>query len=54
MKFFAVLAAILLAASAVVAQTNISAVVTNDILANGYLQIQEQLHATRLEFDLKK
>jgi tetratricopeptide (TPR) repeat protein len=51
MKFFAVLAALLLAASAVVAQTNISAVVTNDILANGYLQIQEQLHATRLAIE---
>jgi len=33
------------------AQTNISAAGTNDAVANGYLQIQEQLHAARLAIE---
>ena len=46
-----VLAATLLAVATVNAQTNFATVFTNDAVANGYLQIQEQLHATRLAIE---
>lgn len=52
MKIFAVFTALWLSFSPVFAQGNTPSVnTTNDILANGYLQIQEQLHATRLAIE---
>ena len=44
-------AAALLATAPLDAQTNVAAASTNDAVANGYLQIQEQLHATRLAIE---
>ena len=51
MKFYATLAALLLGLSSLPAQTNAPIAETNDILANGYLQIQQQLHAARLAIE---
>ncbi len=51
MKIFAVLAVLLLSFPAAFAQTNASAAATNNVVDNGYLQIQEQLHATRLAIE---
>ncbi len=45
------LAAAWLAVASANAPTNVATVVTNDAVANGYLQIQEQLHAARLEIE---
>lgn len=50
MKTFSVLAAVLLGFLPLSAQTNAPAM-TNEVLANGYLQIQEQLHAARLAIE---
>jgi tetratricopeptide (TPR) repeat protein len=46
-----VLAATWLAVAPANAQTNVATVFTNDAVANGYLQIQEQLHATRMAIE---
>ena len=46
-----VLAAAWLAVAPAHAQTNAATVFTNDAVANGYLQIQEQLHAARLAIE---
>lgn len=54
MKIFAVLAALFLGFSTLSAQTNAPVSATNDILANGYLQIQEQLHETRLAIEASR
>lgn len=51
MKIFSILAALWLGLSASLAQTNVSTVLTNEALVNGYLQIQEQLHAARLAIE---
>lgn len=51
MKTFSILAALWLGLSASLAQTNVSTVLTNEALVNGYLQIQEQLHAARLAIE---
>ena len=45
-----IIAAALLARTAV-AQTNFSTTTNTDAVANGYLQIQEQLHATRMAIE---
>ena len=50
-KIFTVGAGLLLAAKVFAADTNFATVFTNDAVANGYLQIQEQLHATRLDIE---
>jgi len=44
-------AGLLLAAKVFAADTNFATVFTNDAVANGYLQIQEQLHATRMAIE---
>jgi tetratricopeptide (TPR) repeat protein len=49
--FLLVFAAAWLAAVPLSAQTNIASTATNDTVANGYLQIQEQLHATQLAIE---
>jgi len=46
---YALILTVAFLASAAPAQTNLTA--TNDAAANGYLQIQEQLHATRLAIE---
>jgi tetratricopeptide (TPR) repeat protein len=46
-----VLIAVWLAVAPVNAQTNVATAFTNDAVANGYLQIQEQLHAARLAIE---
>lgn len=51
MKFFAALAVLLLSLAPLFAQTNAAVALTNDVVANGYLQIQEQLHAERLAIE---
>jgi len=50
-KFLTVGAGLLLAAKVFAADTNFATVFTNDAVANGYLQIQEQLHATRMAIE---
>ena len=50
-KFFAVCAGVLLAARLFAADTNAVAAVTRDEVANNYLQIQEQIHATQLAIE---
>ncbi len=50
-KFFAVVAALLLAARVFAADTNAPSVFTHDELANNFLQIQAQLHATQLALE---
>src|ERR1039457_1962421 len=50
-KLFAVGAALLLAARIFAADTNQPAAVTRDEMANNYLQIQEQIHATQLAIE---
>jgi len=47
-------AGLLLAANVFAANTNSSATFTNDAVANGYLQIQEQLHATQLAIEASR
>ena len=47
-------AGLLLAANIFAADTNLPAVFTNDTLANAYLQIQEQLHATQLAIEANR
>jgi tetratricopeptide (TPR) repeat protein len=49
-----ILTAVMLAATSVIAQTNNVGAVTNDAVANGYLQIQEQLHATQLAIEANR
>jgi len=50
-KFFAVSAAFFFAARLLAADTNGTEAVTRDEMANNYLQIQEQLHATQLAIE---
>ncbi len=48
------LTALLLAAMPVNAQTNNVGAITNDAVANGYLQIQQQLHVTQLAIEANR
>jgi len=50
-RFLVRLAAAWLTFAPAHAQTNFATVFTNDAVANGYLQIQEQLHATRMDIE---
>ena len=52
--FSLVLAAVFAAVQPANAQTNSRAAVTNDAIINGYLQIQEQLHATQLAIEANR
>ena len=54
LTFPLVLAAAWLAVAPANAQTNIHTVFTNDAVANGYLQIQEQLHATQIAIEASR
>jgi tetratricopeptide (TPR) repeat protein len=49
-----VLAAAWLAVAPANAQTNVHTAFTNDAVANGYLQIQEQLHATQIAIEASR
>jgi tetratricopeptide (TPR) repeat protein len=50
-RFFPVLAALFLTARMLAADTNAPAAVTSDEMANHFLQLQEQIHATQLALE---